>query len=214
MPGAGKSTICDPIWHHKAITWDGLPPPAYWRPFIDEITTLFGLIRRHPTIEAAVRMNNRSLRKMATVGRMDGDKTYIHTGLVQRGLGFGWRLADMGADVNLIRRYFWLMPVSLGVAWLKIDPETVKERNRARRLVPATAHEDRSHMIAPMMAALPVALDVLHERGVSAIEIDTTLPVDDARQLLIDYADKQARDTPPARSGGEVPLLSLPAWWG
>jgi hypothetical protein len=236
-PGAGKSTICDPIWHHKAIDWDGNLPPSSWRPFLDEMTTLFGLIRRHWSFVPAVRMNNRSVRKMATVARMmdvgrqylpvtirneRGEPleyrkhaAYIQTGLVQRGLGFGWRLNQMGADVNLIRRYFWLMPVSIGVAFLEADDATIIARNNARKQVAATAHEDRAFMVPLMRGAIRIAKEVLHERGVPVLELDVQSQTpDEARGHLLAFADNPPCDASALGSGGETPLLSPPPWWG
>jgi hypothetical protein len=226
-PGAGKSTICDPIWHHKAIDWDGKLPPSSWRPFLDEMTTLFGLIRGHWSFAPAVRMNNRSVRKMATVARMNDDQylmgddqiatliPYIQTGLVQRGLGFGWRLNQMGADVNLIRRYFWLMPVSIGVAFLEADDATIIARNNARKQVAATAHEDRAFMVPLMREPIRIAKEVLHERGVPGLELDVQSQTpDEARGHLLAFADNPPCDASALGFGCETPLLSPPPWWG
>jgi len=229
-PGAGKSTVCDVIWHHKAIDWDGKLPPSSWQPFLDEMTTLFGLIRGHWSFVPAVRMNNRSVRKMATVARM-GDATYTkcpdgiiemadvppytQTGLVQRGLGFGWRLNQMGADVNLIRRFFWLMPVSIGVAFLEADDATIIARNNARKQVAATAHEDRAFMVPLMREPIRIAKEVLHERGVPILEVDVQSQTpDDARAQLVAFADNPPCDRTALGFGGEAPLLSPPPWWG
>jgi hypothetical protein len=226
-PGAGKSTICDPLWHHKAIDWDGKLPPSSWRPFLDEMTTLFGLIRGHWSFVPAVRMNNRSVRKMATVARKlpayeamsDGSartQRYIQTGLVQRGLGFGWRLNQMGADVNLIRRFFWLMPVSIGVAFLEADDATIIARNNARKLVAATAHEDRAFMVPLMREPIRIAKEVLRERGVPILEVDVQSQTpDEARRHLLAFADNPPRHPPALGSGGEMALLPAPPpWWG
>lgn len=214
-PGAGKSTICDPIWGHRAIDWDGKLPPAEWEPFLDEISALFNLIRNHPTLEAAVRMNRRSVRKMATVARMESERPYIQTGFIQRITGFGWRLVDMGCDVNLIRPALWRMPVSLGAAFLTASPEEITRRNHARKLVPATAHEDRAHMIAPMLPAIAVAKEVLRERGVKVIEIDVEHQTPDAaREHLVAFAGDAASHAPARRSGDQVQVLrSAPTWW-
>jgi hypothetical protein len=225
-PGAGKSTICDPIWHHKAIDWDGKLPPSSWRPFLDEMTTLFGLIRGHWSFVPAVRMNNRSVRKMATVARRMGgfepasdggirESVYIQTGLVQRGLGFGWRLNQMGADVNLIRRFFWLMPVSIGVAFLEADDATIIARNNARKQVAATAHEDRAFMVPLMREPIRIAKEVLHERGVPVLELDVQSQTpDEARRHLLAFADNPPCHAAQMGFGGETPLLSPPPWWG
>jgi hypothetical protein len=230
-PGAGKSTLCNPICHEHSITWDGKLPPAYWRPFLDEMTALFGLIRGHWSFVPAVRMNNRSARKMATVERMLDvrvtvkwdDKTtvhnaapYIQTGLVQRGLGFGWRLNQMGADVNLIRPYFWRMPVSIGVVFLEADDETVIARNKARRNVAATAHEDRSFMVPLMREPIRIAKEVLRERGIPVLELDVQhQPIEAAREQLLAFADQGLCDRAALRSGGEMATISAPPpWWG
>jgi hypothetical protein len=226
-PGAGKSTICDPLWHHKAIDWDGKLPPSSWRPFLDEMTTLFGLIRGHWSFVPAVRMNNRSVRKMATVARLKAgryrmDETsewkdlgpYIQTGLVQRGLGFGWRLNQMGADVNLIRRYFWLMPVSIGVVFLEADDATIIARNNARKQVAATAHEDRAFMVPLMREPIRIAKEVLHERGVPVLELDVQSQTpDEARRHLLAFADNPPCDASALGSGREEALLQPPPWW-
>lgn len=299
-PGAGKSTLCNPICHEHSITWDGKLPPAYWRPFLDEMTALFGLIRGHWSFTPAVRMNNRSVRKMATVERMwafgmaavpgrdrkvglteelsdewieaiknatmspehdhlnalmddDGKQdlnggveqrdarrvprpetevrslspqplsasgpglrasAYIQTGLVQRGLGFGWRLNQMGADVNLIRPFFWRMPVSIGVVFLEADDETVIARNKARRQVAATAHEDRSFMVPLMREPIRIAKEVLRERGIPVLELDVQhQPIETARERLLAFAGQGACHAATLRSGHQGEVLSPPPWW-
>jgi len=226
-PGAGKSTLCNPICHEHSITWDGKLPPAYWRPFLDEMTALFGLIRGHWSFTPAVRMNNRSVRKMATVERMAQEisrvkgspphivgPAYIQTGLVQRGLGFGWRLNQAGADVNLIRPFFWRMPVSIGVVFLEADDETVIARNRARKQVAATAHEDRSFMVPLMREPIRIAKEVLRERGIPVLELDVQhQPQDVARAKLLEFADQGVCHAASLRSGCQGEVLSVGPWW-
>lgn len=227
-PGCGKSTLCYPVWGDKSVTWDGKLPAAYWRPFIDEITTLCQLVADHPTFEAVLRMNERSAKKMASVERLEpctilassGDatirmRTFVQTGLVQRILGFGWRLHQMRRDVNLIRRALWLMPVSVGVAFLEADDETIIARNRTRRDNPATAHEDRSFQVPLMRPAIAIAKEVLHARGVPVMDIDVQhRSEDDARAILLDFADSEPCDAAAARSCGEMAIISAPPpWW-
>ena len=214
-PGSGKSTLCNPICHEHSITWDGKLPPAYWRPFLDEMTTLFTLIKGHWSFVPALRMNNRSVRKMSTVERMAGDVPYVQTGLAQRGLGFGWRLNQQGSDVNLIRPYFWRMPVSIGVAFLEADMETVIARNKAREQVKATAHENRSYQIPLMQEPIRIAKEVLHERGVPLVEIDVAgQTVDGAREALLAFAGQEPCDAAAIRSGCEMAVFSSPPpWW-
>lgn len=214
-PGSGKSTLAYPLWGDRSVGWDGKLPPAYWKPFLDEITSLMMLVRDHDSFSAVIRMNDRSAKKMATVERMADNRVFIQTGLVQRILGFGWRLHQMGRDVNLIRRALWLMPVSVGVVFLEADVEVVKERNRQRRNNPATAHEDRSFQIEPMLPAIAVAKEVLRERGVPVLELDVQhQSIDDARAELVAFSN--CGPCEPAQMGlghQEALLRALPPWW-
>ena len=214
-PGCGKSTLCYPVWGDKSVGWDGKLPALYWRPFIDEITALCLLVRDHPSFEAVLRMNDRSAKKMATVERMDGEQTFVQTGLVQRILGFGWRLQDLKRDVNAIRRAFWLMPVSVGAAFLEADDETVFARNKAREQVPETAHENRSFQVPLMRPSIEIAKEVLNERGVPIIEIDVQCQSEDnARRELFGFADQAPCDAAAMGSGGEMEVLQAPPpWW-
>lgn len=122
----------------------------------------------------AYRMNHRSLDKMAAVSRMpETDRgPFIQAGFIQRGLGFGWRMMALGEPVEETRRFFELMPVSLGAVFLNASPECVIARNHARRLVPETAHEDRSYQVPYYQEPLRFAKQVLRERGVPVFEID------------------------------------------
>jgi hypothetical protein len=229
-PGCGKSTLCDPLWGPHDLPIEDRLPPVSWHDFLNEISRLFWLIRGHPTLPAAVRMVNRSVRKIATVARLPatqwcqgkvpvsltvGGVTYIQTALAQRGLGFGWRLVDLGLDINELRHYFRLMPVSIGVAFLEADEATVIARNRKRRENPKTAHEDRSAMVPLMRPAIALAKEVLHARGVPVIEIDVAgQSIDAARAQLLAFADQAPRDAEALRFGCEVPpILSPPPWW-
>jgi hypothetical protein len=162
----------------------------------------------HPSFQAVVRMNERSVKKMATVERMQDDRVFIQTGLVQRILGFGWRLADMKRDVNLIRRSLWLMPASVGVAFLEADLDTILQRNRQRETVAATAHENRSYQVPLMLPAIAIAKEVLRERGVPVVEIDVDRQsIDDARKQLLDFADQEPGHGSPPGPSGQVPVL-------
>ena len=221
-PGSGKSSICYPVWGDKSVGWDRKSPPAYWKPFLDELTALMPLIADHvnphgrPTIQAVQRMCDRSIKKMATVERMDApaDKfpVFVQTGLVQRILGFGWRLHDMGRDINLIRPALWRMPVSVGVAFLEASAETILARNRAREQVAATAHENRSHQVPHMLACMPLVKEVLIARGVAVASIDVERQsIDEARAQLLAFADCPASDTAKMGLGGKVAPVPTPA---
>lgn len=215
-PGVGKSTLCDPIWGHREVGWDGQLPPAEWGPFLDEVTSLFLTIRGHWSFIPAIRMNNRSFRKMATVARMPTDParpTYVQTGFVQRGLGFGWRINQAGGDINLIRPFFEKMPVSVGVAFLEAPVETIIARNNARKLVPETAHEDREYQVPLMQEPIAIAKEVLRGRGVPIVEIDTTQPIEAAREQLLKFAAKEPFDPAASRPGDQVEIFPPPPWW-
>ena len=214
-PAVGKSTLCDKIWGPHDIPIDDTRSPAVWHDFLNEITRLFGVIHRHPSFTAAVRMNRRSVRKMAAVAAMEKHwpYPYIQTGFAQRGLGFGWRLVDMGKDINELYHFFRLMPVSIGVAMLHCDPEVVKQRNKDRESVPETAHENRSHMVDLMQPAIKLAEEVLNERKVPILKLDTNGSADECRTRLVEFANSPPYEGPATGFGGKVPSVSTPAWW-
>lgn len=214
-PGAGKSTLAYTEWPDKSVGWDGLPPPSYWKPFLTELEVLADLIGDHPSIGAVHRMCDRSLKKMATVERMaapEGKPVFIQTGLMQRILGFGWRLHDLGRDVNLIRRAVHLTPVSVGVVFLEADLETLKARNAARRLNPATAHEDRGFQCAPMLVAIEIAKEALTDRGINWRTIDVqSQSIEAARAELLDFASQEPCDVAQMGHCAEASVLSISA---
>ena len=230
-PGVGKSTLCDPLWGPHSIPLSDIPPPKEWHDFCNEVTRLFGVVREHPSFVAAVRMNRRSLRKMAAVNQMEGGP-YVQTGFVQRGLGFGWRLADMGKPVEELWHFFRLMPASLGVVFLETSPEALAERNKAREQVKETAHENRAFMGPLMKPAIEFAQEVLDARGVPFIRIDTSGDTEAARKRLVSFATDRHRRveheskipavaprymepgySAPFGFGRKAPVLSPPAWW-
>jgi broad-specificity NMP kinase len=231
-PGVGKSTICDPLFGPHDIAPIDIHTPVEWHDFNNEVTRLLGLVRDHPSFVAAVRMNRRSMRKMAAVASMEGTRPYIQTGFVQRGLGFGWRLVDMGKPVEELWHFFRLMPASLGVVFLEADENTLTERNKARETVKETAHENRAFMAPLMQPAIEFAKEVLHDRRVPVWRIETTGDIDKARKELVRFADQRVEalrhshipacrppylDTRnPSAPGyrGKAPALSSPpVWW-
>jgi hypothetical protein len=224
-PGSGKSALCDPLWGPHSIPIDDRLPPTSWHDYCNELTRLFYLIRKHPTLPAAIRMVNRSVRKMATVARAKGFHAvppegssapmgvYIQTGLVQRGLGFGWRMVDLGIDINELRHYFRLMPVSIGVVVTRCPPEIVAQRNRDREKVAATRNENREHMIPLMAPAIELAIEVLRGRHVPVWEISTTQPVEDARAQLLTYAGQGPCDAAQMGPCREMEAIQIPPMW-
>ena len=213
-PGSGKSTICDAFWGPHALRFQDRLPPASWSAFISEITRLFELIKPHSTFDSAVRMNNRSIRKIAAVARRPGSWPYTQTALVQRGLGFGWRLFDLGVDLKELHDFFWLMPMPLGVAMARCPTSIVKQRNVDRERVPETAHENRSHMVELMQPALGVVTEVLHARDVPFIEIDTTQPIPMARRHLVVFAAERMHAVHAGtEEDPEAEIAKIPFWW-
>jgi len=165
-------------------------------------------------------MNRRSMRKMATVDKLPPDPyqdmhpPYCQTGFIQRGLGFGWRMADMGIPMDELTHFFRLMPLSIGVAFLSCDRSVVEQRNRDRERVKETAHENREHMVKLMEPAIKTAQEVLSGRGVKILKLDTenTSP-DECRKELLNFADRKPchlTSNGPSRQG---PVLSPPPWW-
>jgi hypothetical protein len=216
-PGVGKSTLCYPIWKDKEVTWDGLMPPASWGDFCDETSRQMELVWEHPTYAAVVRMYNRSFRKMACVSRMPVDPrrhAFIQTALIQRGLGFGWRLTQMGRDVNQIRPWFEKMPISIGAVHLTASDDIIEQRNKEREKNPATAHENRGWQAKLMKPAIEVALEVLRGRGIPIIEIDTVRPLDEGRRQLLEFADCGPCDAAKIGFSDQVSVLQKrPIWW-
>lgn len=212
-PGSGKSTLCDPIWGPHDLPIEDKLPPAKWHDFLNEITRLFHLIGQHPTLPAAIRMNNRSVRKIATVARVESPTVYIQTALVQRGLGFGWRLNHMGIDLNELRHFFRLMPVSIGVVFTQCPEEEVVRRNHLRETVKATAHENRDFMVPLMLPAIDIAKEVLLDRGVPIAEIDTSGHPDMGRAQLRGLATQAPFDPEADGPGCQMAVLSPPPWW-
>ena len=211
-PGVGKSSLCDPLWGPHAIEWRNTPIPVdgAWGPFAAEINRLFEVyLRWHWSFEAADRMTSRSLRKMAAVAGMPPTALpYIQTGLVQRGLGYGWRLNELRVDLNELRPFFELMPVSIGVAFLEASSETIEKRNHARLQNPETAHENRAFMVPLMLPAIDIAKEVLRDRGVPVRTIDVEhQSIESARDELVRFASEESAGLAPDGRGGQVEVL-------
>jgi hypothetical protein len=212
-PGAGKSTLCDPLSPHRFPIEERMPPIG-WHDWLNEVTDLMRHVYippeepDHNRFVAAVRMNIRSSKKMAMVARKDGD-VYIQTGLVQRGLGFGWRLNYLGKDINILRHYFRLMPISIGVAVLVAPREVVEERNRERLKNPETAHENRDFMVELMEPGFRVLREEMSKRSVPLFEIDATDDIEASREQLVAISKHE-----PVVEGYDLDDdIVAPAWW-
>ena len=193
-PGSGKSALCDPLWAPHAIHWtgDGLGVPAEWDDFLEVCDSLLKELEDHPTFHLLTGMTKRSLRKMATVYRMPDDgPIYIQTGLAQRGLGFGWRLEERGRT-EMLRKFYQLMPVSLGVALVNCPVDAAIIRNQQREYKAETAHENREHMVPLMQRPIQIMLEELYARDVPVAQIDATKPLEEARRDLLRFAAERA----------------------
>jgi hypothetical protein len=220
-PGSGKSALCDPIFGPHAIPFHGIEMlPLEWREFCEVINGLLKEIRDHkhpltgrPTLPDVQRMLWRSLRKIAAVDALQParpDEIYVQTALAQRGLGIGWRLYDLG-KVDLIRRYFEVMPVSFGVVFTSCPAEEIERRNRLRLDNPETAHENRSFMVARMLPAIEIAKEVLRGRNANVAEIRTDQPLEVARQQLLELLAEPPAHRAPPRHHRQVENVSLSA---
>jgi hypothetical protein len=190
-------------------------PPIGWHDWLNEVTELMRHVfippdhPDHHRFVAAVRMNIRSSKKMAMIARKDDDGVYIQTGLVQRGLGFGWRLNYLGKDINILRHYFRLMPVSIGVAVLVAPKEVVEERNRERLNNPETAHENRDFMVELMEPGFRILREEMSKRQVPLFEIDATDDIEASREQLVSIAKHE-----PFVAGYDLgDDVVAPSWW-
>lgn len=191
-PSSGKSTLCDPLWSPQAIDFSSpeITMPQEWAEFLRITKNYLKSLEGHETFQALMGMTVRSYRKMAVVDSAEREDVYIQTGFAQRGMGFGWRLPNP----EMVRAYFEEMPVSLGAVSLQVPPEILKERNKAREQVKETAHENRSHMIDPMVPVQQIAIEVLSKR-VPLFQIDMTRPIEEVKNELIEFRDCLLRDT-------------------
>jgi len=180
-PGVGKSTLMDGLWPPRCIKFDDKPYPKEWKEFLSVTERLLARISNHPSIGACISMTMRSFKKIATISRMKDDRIYIQTGLVQRGLGIGWRLKDQ----EEITAYFEVMPLSVGVAILSAPVEMVQRRNVKRG-------KDRSHMVPLMERPRQIAVEILRDR-IPLIELDTRKPANDNIAKLLTFADRAAQ---------------------
>jgi len=138
---------------------------------------------------------------------------YLQTCLAQRGLGFGWRMQDMGISMDELEPYFQLMPVSIGVAVTRCPQDEVERRNHARKLVKETAHEDRAHMVALMQPAIERAIEVLNARGVPVLEVSTEQSIGDAREEIRAFSLREPFEPEASGRSCEVEVLQTPHFW-
>jgi hypothetical protein len=183
-PGSGKSTLVDGLWPPRCIPVRQDPEPLSWHSFLNCTRLLLKQVENHPSFPACQSMVKRSFAKMATVNAIQSEKIYIQTGFAQRGLGIGWRLNEPYDICD----YFAKMPVSLGVVLLTASTEVIQQRNRDRG-------KDRSHMVPLMEKPLAIAAEVLTLRGVPLLKLDTTLPVQENVDSIIDFAKRIVGDT-------------------
>lgn len=172
-PAVGKSAILDHEWPRR-VPDDGGGLPADWRSTFD---CALGLCGCGVEPDECRRLVEVTFAKMATVSRRDDPGVYVQTGLAQIGLELGWRLSSP----EQAARFYEMMPVSLGVAFLFADVEMVQSRNRLR----SRNFEDR---IPAMDAARETGGRVLDARGVPLVMIDTRFNMEISRAKLRCFA--------------------------
>lgn len=176
LPGVGKSTVCGvfpslPILHPQ-------PAPPEWSAFVDCITRLLPQIEWHPSGPVARAAIRKALRQTAALHARRGDDVFVSLAFAQRGLSIGCRLKD----VEEIREFYRLMPVSVGVAYFVADRETVRQRYAAR-----PAKLNRTVTPDDLIAVEAIALEELTKRGVPMVTIDTRKPVEESRSALLAF---------------------------
>jgi len=77
------------------------------------------------------------------------------------------------------------MPVSLGVVSLWAPTRLVEERNRDRE----AKGENRDYMVPLMERPREIALEVLKQRGVPLLELDTRRSPEDLRKQVLGFRD-------------------------
>lgn len=182
-PGVGKSTLVDGLWPPRCIEWDKEPYPNEWAGFMKVTNKLMKKINHHPSAGACYSMIQRSFRKMSTIFRMNDNRVYIQTGLIQRGLGLGWRLEDQ----EDIREYFEVMPISLGAIILSAPVDVIQKRNVDR-------NKDRSYMVSLMERPRQIAIEVLRDR-LPLMELDTTRPIDENITRILCFSGRSSESS-------------------
>ena len=200
-PGSGKSSLCDHLWPPHCIATAAQTWPEEWLEFWRVTVGLLDELQDHETFYLLKGMTSRSFNKMLNVSLIQSDAVYIQTGFAQRGLGFGWRLEQRG-KTEMVRDYFRLMPVSLGVVAIKCPEEIAVERNRLRPI------ENRDFMVPLMRRSREILIEEMDARGVPVREIDTTGPIAEARAELVEFAGGLAAQPKAFGLGGEMAAVS------
>jgi hypothetical protein len=179
--GVGKTTICTPLWNPDTYSQDRIELPQAWDKFAQCARRLCDLASAngHP---GAWRLTQTAIWRMQHIARMPGDGVYMNVGLAHRGISIAWRLPKP----NAIREFYELMPVSIGVASLHADIDTLHRRNVARGKV--IRNKQRSALSIRMAAVQPICVAAMKAAGVPLIEIDTTEPVADNVARLREFA--------------------------
>jgi len=178
--GVGKTAICNPLSVPEDVEWDGNPPPTEWNDFLKVSNDLHRKIVWGGARGCIERMEN-AVNRIATIRRKPGDGCYINIGLAHRGLSLGWRLPK----IEDIADFFNFMPVSVGVASLFCDLETLRQRNIERGKT--KSNKQRWELAQRMESVREFAVSVLKDHGVQVIEIDTTEPIETNVQRLIEF---------------------------
>jgi len=179
-PGSGKSTLIDYKYPPDAIKYDNSAAPLEWKQFLDYCQECIKLMEHHKTFSVGKSLVNRSIKKMITVNNKKSDKIYLQTGFFQRSLGIYYRV-DSSIRKNVIVRYLELCPTPLGIITLNLDRDTIKERNRTRN------KQNRHFMIDLTEDCMILVRDVIAERCIKHLDLDSSLPISTARELIEDF---------------------------
>ncbi|MCP1673959.1 hypothetical protein J2T57_001058 [Natronocella acetinitrilica] len=108
--------------------------------------------------------------------RLEGDEVIpFDEGLGQRGVSLG-----QGADADVVREYFRLMPAPAAVVFITAPADVITERLRQRN--PAVTRFEA--MVEPSLEICELAAAVCGDRDIPVIKIDATLGQDEATRRL------------------------------
>lgn len=179
--GVGKTAICNQLSVPEDIEWDGKPPPIEWAEFL-QISDQLHYEIIGPGLDGCLRRTENAVNRIATVFRKPEDDCYINIGLAHRGLSLGWRLPKL----EMVADFFRLMPISVGIASLSCDRDTLRKRNLMRgKTIP---NKQRWELAYRMESVREFAVSILRDRGVRVIEIDTTKSIESNVQRLLTFA--------------------------
>jgi hypothetical protein len=179
--GVGKSTLCTPGCNPDDFPQDKIELPEDWQRLERCARRLCDRAAENG-YSGAWRMTQNAIWRMAGIERRQTPAVYMNVGLAHRGLSIAWRLPDP----KEIEEFFALMPVSLGVASLYCDAETLRARNIERGKT--IKNKQRSDLAIRMESGRPACVAAMKARGIPLIEIDTREPAESNVRRLRTFA--------------------------